>query len=91
MKFWIPWLASFLFGLCIFLVGKYLQKIEKKQREDAKSARAKASMYYRGEAARSAMHELRQDEFLPEELGGYPGGGDYRPGAQPGKVGLRTH
>jgi hypothetical protein len=91
VKFWIPWLASFFFGLCIFLVGKYLQKIEKKRRQDAKAAGAKAAMYYRGEAARSALHELRQDEFFPEELGRYPGGEGFRPGAQPGNVGLRTH
>lgn len=91
MKFWIPWLVSFFFGLCIFLVGKGLQRIEKKRREEAKSAGAKASMYFRGEAARSALRELQQNEFFPAELGGYPGGEYDRPGAQPGKVGQRPH
>ncbi len=89
MKFWIPWVVSFLFGLCIFLIGMLLQKIEKKRYSEAKSARARASMYFGGEASRSALHELEQDDFFREQLGRYPGGEFLGPGAQPGKIGPR--
>ena len=78
---------SFFFGLCIFLIGKYLQKKEGKRSLEVKSAEARRLMYFSGEAARSALRELRQNEFFPGDLGGYPGG---EPGAQPGKIGQRT-
>ena len=32
MSYLIPWLATLFFGLCVFLLGSYLQRIESKKR-----------------------------------------------------------
>ena len=36
MTILIPWLATFAFGVCVFLVGRHLQRKEKEERERRK-------------------------------------------------------
>src|SRR5260370_33898346 len=40
----IPWLATLLFGLAVFVVGKVFQAREKRQRQEAKDERERAEL-----------------------------------------------
>ncbi len=63
MNFTVPWLATFAFGFIIFLIGKYLQRGEKKRRLQKKIAEeaAKAQVHWQSQLT---LEGVRLSGFL---------------------------
>jgi hypothetical protein len=67
MRTLLPWLAAFGFGAIVFLVGKFLQSIEKKQRQQQKLKRSPFGITFGSSVTfKSSTKQLG-------DLGPYPG------------------